>query len=128
MKIPVEIMKINKEVFLKCGIFFLNKIPFFLTLIQNIYLTAVNHLQNRMVPDIFKAFKEVHQYYPHRVFHITPVYTDGEFKPLKNMIEFLLGGTIVNMVAANDNVSDIEQRISVMKEWCRSTRRGFTFQ
>jgi hypothetical protein len=57
VKIPKELLKIHKEVFLTTDIFFVNKIPFFLTLIRKISFTAANHLADRTVPQIFKAFK-----------------------------------------------------------------------
>jgi hypothetical protein len=71
VKVPVELLKLHKEVFLTVGIFFVNKIPFFLTLSGKICFTAVNHLVDRTVPQIFKAFKEMYQYYLHRGFRIT---------------------------------------------------------
>jgi hypothetical protein len=46
-------------------IFFINKIPFFLTLSHMIYFTAVNHLANKIMSEIFKAFEEIYQYYLH---------------------------------------------------------------
>ena len=49
-KIPVGLIILHKEVFITCDIFFMNKISFFLTLIQNVYFTAVNNLVNRIVP------------------------------------------------------------------------------
>ena len=61
-KIPAVLIKLNKEVFLTCHIFFVNKIPFFLTLSRKIYFTAVNHLANHTVPEIFKILKDVYQY------------------------------------------------------------------
>jgi hypothetical protein len=57
MKVPKELLKLHKEVFLTTYIFFVNKIPFFLTLSHNICFTAVNHLADRTVPHIFKALK-----------------------------------------------------------------------
>jgi hypothetical protein len=62
VKVPKELLKLHKEVFLTTDIFFMNKIPFFLTLSHKIFLTAVNHLANRTVPQIFKAFKEMYQF------------------------------------------------------------------
>ena len=76
VKISVELMKIHKEVFLTCDIFFVSNIPFYLKLSQEIYCTAVNHLVKRMFPESFKALKEVYQYYPHRGFCITTVRAD----------------------------------------------------
>jgi hypothetical protein len=87
VKVPKELLKLHKEVFLTTDIFFVNKIPFFLTLSQNICFTAVNHLADRTVQKIFKAFKEMYQYYLQRGFHITTVHADGEFAPLKTLIK-----------------------------------------
>ena len=57
VKIPVDLLKIHKEVFLMIDIFFVNKIPFFFTLSRKICFTAVNHLANRTIPQIFTEFK-----------------------------------------------------------------------
>jgi hypothetical protein len=46
VKVPTELMKLHSEVFLTADIFFVNKIPFFLTLSRKICFTAVNHLAN----------------------------------------------------------------------------------
>ena len=60
VKIPVDLMKLHKEVLLTCDIFVVNKIPYFLTLIRKLYFTAVNNLTNRVVLELFKSFKEVY--------------------------------------------------------------------
>ena len=44
VKIPMDLLKLHKEVFLTLDIFFVNNIPFLLTLSQKICFTAVNHL------------------------------------------------------------------------------------
>jgi hypothetical protein len=63
VKVSIELLKLHKEVFLTTDIFFVKKIPFLLTLSRKIYFTDVNHLADRTVPQNFKAFKEMHQYY-----------------------------------------------------------------
>jgi hypothetical protein len=65
IKVPIELVKLHKEVFLTVDLFFVNKIPFFLMLSRSICFTAINHLANRSVINIFKAFKEIYQYYLH---------------------------------------------------------------
>ena len=100
VKVPVEMLKLHKEVFLMADIFFVNKIPFFLTLSRKICFMAVNHLADRTVPEIFKAFKEIYQYYLHRGFCIMMVHADGEFAPLKTLIESLPGGPRVNLASS----------------------------
>jgi hypothetical protein len=57
LKLTKELLKLHEEVFLTTDIFFVNKIPFFLRLSRKICFTAVNHLADRTVPQIFKAFK-----------------------------------------------------------------------
>jgi hypothetical protein len=128
VKVPLELMKIHKEVFLTTDIFFVNKNPFFLTLIRKITFTAINHLADRTVPQILKAFKEIYQYYLQRVFHITVVHADSEFAPLKPLIESILGGPVINLASANEHVPEIERRLRVVKERCRATRHSLPFE
>jgi hypothetical protein len=53
IKIPKELLNLHREVFLTADIFFVNEIPFFLTFSRKICFTAVNHLANRTVPQMF---------------------------------------------------------------------------
>jgi hypothetical protein len=128
VKVPLELMKLNKEVFLTTDTFFVNKNPLFLTLSLNITFTAVNHLADRTVPQIFKAFKEIYQYYIQRGFYITVVHANGEFAPLKPLIESIPDGPGVNLVSANDHVPEIDRRIWLVKERCRATRHSLPFE
>jgi hypothetical protein len=107
-KIPVELLKLHKEVYITANLFFVNKIPFFLTLSCKICFTAINHLADRTVPQIFMAFKEIYQYYLQRGFRITTVHADGEFAPLKVLIKSLPGGPMVNLASPNEHVPEIE--------------------
>jgi hypothetical protein len=128
VKVPMELMKLHKEVFLTTNIFFVNKIPFFLTLSRKICFTAITHLADRTVPHIFKAFKEMYQYYLHHGFHINTVHADGEFTPLKPLIESMPGGPMVNLASANEHVPEIERRIWVVMERCRKTRHILPYE
>jgi hypothetical protein len=128
VKVPLELMKLHKEVFLMTDIFFVNKNPFFLTLSRKITFTAVNHLAYRTVPHIFKAFKEICQYYLQHGFHITVVHADGEFAPLKPLIESIPGGPVVNLASSNEHVPEIEHRTRVVKERCWATRHSLLFE
>jgi hypothetical protein len=116
-------------VFLTADISSENIIPFFLKLSRKICFTAVNHLANITVLTIFKAFKEIYQYYLQRGFHITVLHVDGEFAPLKTLIETMPSRPImVNLASANEHVPEIERRIRVVKERCRSSRHNLPFQ
>jgi hypothetical protein len=128
VKVPAELLNMHRDVFLTVDIFFVNKIPFFLTLSRRICFTAVNHLADRTVAQIFKAFKEMYQYYLQRGFRITTVHADGEFEPLKNLIESMPSGPMVNLASSNEHVPEIEHRIRVVKERCRATRHSLPFE
>jgi hypothetical protein len=65
VKVPLELMKLHQEVFLMTDRFFVNNNPFSLTLSHNITFTAFNHLADRRVQQIFKAFKEIYKCYLH---------------------------------------------------------------
>ena len=80
------------------------------------------------MPEIFKVFKEVYQYYLNHGLHIITVHADDEFGPLKILIEPLLGGPLLNLSASNEHFSDIKRQVRVVKECCRSIRHGFPFQ
>jgi hypothetical protein len=109
VKVPVALLKLHKEVFLTVDIFFVNKIPFFLTLSHKICFTALNHLADRTVLQIFKAFKEIYQYNLHCGFRITTVHADGEFAPITTLIESMPGGPMVNLASSNEHVPEIER-------------------
>jgi hypothetical protein len=127
VKVPREIMKLHKGVFLTCDIFFVNQIPFFITLSRNICFTAVNHLTDRKVKTIFKSFDKIYRFYLNRGFRITTVYADGEFAPLQALIQGMPGGPTVNLASTNEHVLKIERRIQVVKERCRSSQHSLPF-
>jgi hypothetical protein len=124
VKVPKEFIKLHKDVTLTMDIFFVNGIPFFVTLSRVIYFTGVSHLADRKVDSILKAFKEIYVYYLHRGFRIQTVLADGEFQPLKPLIEALPYGPRVNLSAKDEHVADIERRIQVVKERARAMRHA----
>jgi hypothetical protein len=128
VKVPVELLKLHKEVYITADLFFVNKIPFFLTLSHKICFTAINHLVDRIVLQIFKAFKEIDQYYLQCGFQITTVHADGEFALLKVLIESLPGGPFINLASRDEHVPEIKRRIRVVKEWSRAACHSLPFQ
>jgi hypothetical protein len=109
VKVTVELLKLHKEVYITANLFSVNKIPFFLTLSCKICFTAINHLTDRTVPQRIKAFKETYQYFLQRGFRIAMVHADGEFAPLKVLIESLPGGPLVNLASPDEHVPEIER-------------------
>ena len=124
VKVPKEILKLHQEVLLTTDIFFVNQIPFFLTLSRVI---CFNHLANRKAVTIFKAFEEMYRFYLNRGFRITQVNADGEFAPLQALIQAMPGGPRVNLASSSEHVPEIERRIRVIKERSRSIRHSLPF-
>jgi hypothetical protein len=123
----VSLLKLHRDVTMSADIFFVNKIPFFLTLSRKICFTAVNHLTDRKVKTIFSAYEEIHKFYLNRGFRITTLLVDGEFAPLQVLIQSMPGGPRVNLTSASEHVPEIERRIRVVKERSRSARHSLPY-
>ena len=52
---------------------------------------------------------------------------DGEFAPIKPLIQGMPGGPKVNLASANEHVPEIERRIRVVKERCRAIRHSLPY-
>ena len=83
IEIPKEIRELHKMVTLAIDIFFVNKIPFFLTHSLVICFLLVTHLSNRKALTIFQALKAMCNYYLQQGFQVVFIKGDGEFAPLQ---------------------------------------------
>jgi hypothetical protein len=54
IKVPKEILDLHKEITLSADIFFVNQIPFFLTISHTIHFTTATHLSDRKIETVFK--------------------------------------------------------------------------
>jgi hypothetical protein len=127
LQLPPEIKEQNKEVFLTLDVFFVNKIPFLVTLSRKIVFTTANHLANRKMATIFKAFKEIYKYYLQRGFRITEVHADHEFDALRSFVNDMPRAPRLNITSADEHVPEVERRIRVIKERVRAVRHSLPF-
>ena len=127
IKPPKECLKLNKDVLLSMDTFFVNKVPFLIKFSRKIDFTATSNFPTQKARDKFKAFWRIYVLYLKRGFKTTTVHTNGEFAPVRELIAEMSSGPMVNLASANKHVPKIEQRIRVVKEWCRSTRQSLTF-
>ncbi len=111
-----EIRELHKELTLTIDIFFVNKIPFFLTLSRVLYFTTVTHLPDRSLDQVFKALKGIFYYYLQQGFRVTIITGDGEFTSLEQFTNLLMGVPWLNLTSANEHEPFIERRICVVKE------------
>jgi hypothetical protein len=110
----------HKDVYLTMDIFFVVKIPFFLTLSRKIDFTSVAHLANQKLESVYQAFNEVYAYYRRRGFKITTVNADGEFEPLAALLAADPEAPNINLTSQGGHVPEIERRIKVVKERARA--------
>ena len=127
VEVPVEIRTLHRMVTLSIDVFFVNKIPFFLTLSQKITFTTVTHLANRKISTIFAALKSIFFYYLQKGFQITTIKADNEFAPLTELLYELPGAPTLNLTSANEHEPNIERRIRVVKERTRAIHHSLPF-
>jgi len=99
-----------------------------LTLSRKIDVTTATHLADRKIETIFNAYMQVYSLYRRRGFRVTTVHADGEFKPMKAMIEAKPGSPEVNLTSRGEHVPEIERRIRVVKERARAVQHSLPFK
>ena len=77
IQVPKDLIKLHRYIFMTSDIFFVNTIPFFITLIINICFAMVHHLADSKSKTIYTTFNEVYIYYRKREFRIITQHTDG---------------------------------------------------
>ena len=127
MKVPPLILKLYRDVFLTADIFFVNAIPFFISLSRKIDFTGTSHMRDRKLQTIFENFLSIYRFYLRRGFRIVTVLMDGEFAQLQVKINEMPKGPTVNLTSANEHVPEIERRIRMVKERVRALRHSLPF-
>ncbi len=115
---PKEIWQLHKRVTLTIDIFFVNSVPYFVTLSLQICFLLVMHLQNQKIDTIFRALKAMHNFYLQHGFQIVFIKGDGEFKPLDGMMSELCGAPKLNLSSANEHVPEIERKRVIKERVC----------
>jgi hypothetical protein len=86
VEVPKKIRENHKRVTLMIDIFFINRVPYFVTLSLRICFLSVTHMTNQKIVTTFKALKAMHNFYLQRGFQIVFIKGDGEFKPLEEFM------------------------------------------
>jgi hypothetical protein len=128
VSIPKEICELHKEVTLTIDIFFMNKIPFFVTLSRVLYFTTVTHLPDRSLGQIFKSLKGIFYYYLQQGFRVTFITGDGEFASLEQFTNLLMEAPCLNLTSAKEHEPFIKRRIPVVKERVQLIQHLLPFQ
>ena len=96
-----EIANLNKTLFLTARIFFVNGIPFFISLSRKIDFIGVIRLKGNTAAIISYAFKSIFRFYLQWGSCIPTVHADGEFGAFKDQFQNIPAGPRVNLTSAN---------------------------
>ena len=119
-EIPPDILSAHHDIVLCADIFFVDKIPFLVTISRHLKFITGDRLQNREVKTIVSGLLRVFSLYHKRGFKITVCNMDNEFEPLQNVMLSRTGGVPLNICAPDEHVPKVERAIRTIKERVRS--------
>ena len=125
ISVPPHILEKNNKVVLDIDVFFVNKIPFFHTLSQNLYFGTVQNVPDSKSKTILSSLTLVIKLYASRGFRIRVVNGDNAFEPLREGLSEM--AITLNITAAKEHVPCIERRQRVIKERCQAIRHSLPF-
>jgi hypothetical protein len=114
--IPKHILDCQANVTLTADIMFVNKVPFLVSSSRNINLTTIEHVPHRTASKLGLLLHRIINVYARAGFNVRTILMDNEFEKVKDNVH----QAVLNTTAASEHVGDIERRIRVIKERCRS--------
>lgn len=123
--IPPQIYQQCKNIHLYINIFFVNKLPFLITLSEGMRFISMEYLPNRQEGTIFKALMRVRKIYNLRQFKVQHITADSEFEVLRP--DLSNNQIILTTVADDEHVPQIERCIRTVKERMRTALSGMPF-
>jgi Zinc knuckle len=126
VEVPPEILEANSNIVLTADVFFVNKVPFFMSLSREVVFTTVEHIARRTKTILLRSILKVKNIYNNRDFSIATALMDNEFEPLK--ADLKEQGITLNTPAAGEHVPEPERRIRVIKERARACRHTLPFE
>jgi hypothetical protein len=118
--IPKAIMAQYCDITLCIDIMSVNKIPFFLSISQDIRFITAAVLPNCQAPFLIKALKDINGVYWQRGFRITIILGDSEFECTHGSVAGDLHSDL-NICGEKEHVPDIKRCIRTIKERTRCT-------
>jgi hypothetical protein len=124
MKIPKDIMDLNRDVTLTTDVMFVSRFGFLVSAAQKLKFATIEHVPHRTKPILIKSLKKMFNIKKYRGFKVSTALMDNEFEPLRNDIKC----TIMNTTASSEHVPKIVDQIRVIKESARAIRSTFSLK
>ena len=117
--LPEGLQNLEKEVELCGDIMFVNGLPFLTSVARRLQLRTVQHMAKRRKGFLISGIKAITSYYDSHNFHVSRMFFDCEFEPLKADSQ-ALGGLEIFTTGQNDHVPEAERNNRTIKERVRS--------
>jgi hypothetical protein len=125
--IPPELKLAQKEVTLCIDMFYVNKMPFFHTILEKINCQMTQWVPQQEVEQYQKALEVFLKIYVQAGFHVAYICADRKFEPVLRPMRDEFGFQI-NLASAQEHVPTVEQSIQTVKERIRATIHGNPFK
>ena len=103
---------------LAADVFFVNEIPFLLTVSRKIKFCTVEYIPSRTAEQLDSSLAKVCRLYGRASYKVRVILLDMEFQPVQ---DFLPENVICNCAAAREHVGEVKHEIRTMKELTRGT-------
>jgi hypothetical protein len=125
VRIPRDIIDMNRYVTLVVDVMFVCGLPFLISLSRRIRFVTVEFIPKRTAGELSNGLKNILKLYNRAGFIIQCACMDNEFEPLTKK---LLGKLVVNTTAADEHVGEIERKIQHVKTRARSLKASLPFK
>ena len=117
VRVPREIVEMNKFVTLVADVMFVCGLPFLISMSRRIRFVTIQFMPNRTAGELCNGLKDILKLYKRAGFTVQAALMDNEFEPLTKL---LLRYLEVNTTAKNEHVGEIERKIRHVKNRSRS--------
>ena len=124
--IPQELAKELEKVTMSLDIFYVDRIPYLITISRKLLFTTARGLQSRDHDTVMSAIMEVISLYKMHKHEVDLILSDNEFGPLKERIRKDAGAEL-NLSSPNEHVPEVERNIRLIKERLRSMLAGMPY-
>ena len=128
VKVPMELIKLHKDVELAIDCFFVNKHIFFTTFSTKICFTTITHVPKRNKEELWAALLGTYKMYLLRGFRIVVIMGDHEFASISDLVAGLPTMPKLDWAAASQHCDLIERNIRFLKEKICSLRHSMPFE
>jgi len=116
--IPKDFVLANKHLTLAANVFFVDGLPFLLTLLRRVKFVTSEHCPVRTAVALATHMKKVLRVYYRAGFTVRYVLMDGEFEKVKAELPSI----VCNTTDAKEHVAEAERHIRTVKERSRGIR------